>query len=63
MTDQLLQGAALVYFDGRLTDVAVEVATRARQLHVPVRPSDGRVGHGYILSQDTDMLSYGTDKP
>ncbi len=35
--DELLAGAALVYFDGRLTEAALLVAQRARQLGVPVR--------------------------
>jgi hypothetical protein len=35
--DELLAGAALAYFDGRLTEAALLVARRARQLGVPVR--------------------------
>jgi sugar/nucleoside kinase (ribokinase family) len=33
---QVLTGASLVYFDGRLTEVAIKVATQARALGIPV---------------------------
>lgn len=35
--DAVLSGAALVYFDGRLTEAAVLLAARARELGVPVQ--------------------------
>lgn len=47
--DDLLAGAALVYFDGRLTEAALVVARRARQLGVPVR---GGTGHHGMLQHD-----------
>lgn len=35
-TSEVLQGAALVYFDGRLTEAAVLLARAARERGIPV---------------------------
>ncbi len=47
-TAEALQGAALVYFDGRLTEAAVLLARAARERGIPVggrgRAREGRWG-------------------
>jgi len=50
LAEQVLEGAALVYFDGRLTEAAVVLAAAAREQGVPVLVEAERLRPGERLS-------------